>query len=313
MQTGYEKFVRDLQQMFQAEGGFGPDDIWFEERNEMIVPAGDRIFVRIAEHEDAWEVCAFYTEKLFERFRNGQSLTGIVSEMINSIEQIRESGVYEKTLLLSDYEKVKGNLFIRLLNVDIHASELKGMVYKTLGDIALVLYMKVAETKGCITSAKIHQEIVEQWDVDRDDVFKEALLNTYFISPPRIYRWEQMILNPEKYSGENFMDITGFHELKKDALGNCLSTVKKTNGAVAVFLPGVADRLAQLLDGDFYMVFTSIHEVMIHNVYNVYPEDLKKVLEETIEEATPKEDFLTSKIYRYSRKSGRFTCVTDIR
>ena len=48
-------------------------------------------------------------------------------------------------------------------------------------------------------------------------------------------------------------------------MGNCLSTSRKTNGAVAVFLPGVAERLAYLLDSDFYMVFTSIHEVMIHN------------------------------------------------
>lgn len=55
-------------------------------------------------------------------------------------------------------------------------------------------------------------------------------------------------------------------------MGNCLSTSKKTNGAVAVFLPGVAERLAALLESDFYMVFTSIHEVMIHNDRNVEPE-----------------------------------------
>ena len=119
-----------------------------------------------------------------------------------------------------------------------------------------------------------------------------------------------MIFDPE-YEGENFMDLTGIHELKKDAMGNCLSTSKKTNGAVAVFLPGVAERLAALLESDFYMVFTSIHEVMIHNDRNVEPEDLKEVLQETIKSATPKEDYLTSRIYHYSRTTHKFTCVSE--
>ena len=73
-----------------------------------------------------------------------------------------------------------------------------------------------------------------------------------------------MIFNPE-YEGESFMNLGDKCELKKDAMGNCLSTTKKTNGAVAVFLPGVAEQLAYMLDSDFYMVFTSVHEVMIHN------------------------------------------------
>ena len=117
----------------------------------------------------------------------------------------------------------------------------------------------------------------------------------------------------KKYIGitDEVLCDEGIHELKKDAMGNCLSTSKKTNGAVAVFLPGVAERLAALLESDFYMVFTSIHEVMIHNDRNVEPEDLKEVLQETIKSATPKEDYLTSRIYHYSRATHKFTCVSE--
>ena len=72
----------------------------------------------------------------------------------------------------------------------------------------------------------------------------------------------------------------------------------------------VAERLAYLLDSDFYMVFTSIHEVMIHNDHCVDPDDLENVLEDTIKEATPKEDYLTSRIYQYCRETHKFICVT---
>lgn len=39
------------------------------------------------------------------------------------------------------------------------------------------------------------------------------------------------------YEGENFMNLLFEMSLKKDAIGNCLSTSVRTNGAVAVFYP----------------------------------------------------------------------------
>lgn len=44
---------------------------------------------------------------------------------------------------------------------------------------------------------------------------------------------------------ENFMNLLFDMSLKKDAIGNCLSTSVRTNGAVAVFLPGVAATIGE--------------------------------------------------------------------
>ena len=88
---------------------------------------------------------------------------------------------------------------------------------------------------------------------------------------------------------------------------NRRNTATRTNGAVAVFLPGVAQRLSDLLDGGFYMVFTSIHEVMIHSEKTADPKDLKRVLADTVRDTTPDEDFLTYYVYHYNRETGRFT------
>src|SRR5699024_11020258 len=125
------------------------------------------------------------------------------------------------------------------------------------------------------------------------------------LSPPRIYQWEKMLFS-ESYEGDNFMNLLSDYPLRKGVMGNCLSTTKRTNGAAAIFLPGVAERIAALLEDSFYMVFTSIHEVMIHRASCVDPEDLRLVLADTVRETTPPEDFLTLNIYRYDRESGTF-------
>lgn len=84
-----------------------------------------------------------------------------------------------------------------------------------------------------------------------------------------------------------------------------MSTREKTNGATALFLPEVAERLAELLDGDFYAVFTSVHEVMIHAVETADVEDLKAVLDKTMADMTA-EEILTEYVYWYDSINRKF-------
>ena len=74
-----------------------------------------------------------------------------------------------------------------------------------------------------VPALKIKKHMLQKWEQDEQSVFNEALLNTYFISPPRIYCWEKLLYNLD-YEGENFMNLLFDMSLKKDAIGNCLST-----------------------------------------------------------------------------------------
>ena len=128
----------------------------------------------------------FYTQELFKSYQNGSPFEEIIKEITDDLNRIKKADIYEKTRVIRDYEKTKPRLFIRLLNADKYSADLQDAVYKTLGDIALVLYMKVTEYEGCATSTKIRQGMLEQWGKECDEVFQEAILNTYFMSPPRI-------------------------------------------------------------------------------------------------------------------------------
>ena len=302
----YNTFVENLRQLLMEQLGLNEKQIFFKKKNEHeMTKGGDRLFVECHASLAGKEVCGIHTEELFEDYQNGVSLKKIADTVEKEIRKLKNVGFFEKTKNLNNYEKVKSDLFVRLMNRKKHQKELSRAVYRAIGDIALVLYMQVGEVDGCTSSMKIRRECLEEWGIDENAVFDAALINTYFISPPRIFLWEKLIGNPE-YDGECFMDLNHEFHLKRDSIGNCLSTARRTNGAVAVFLPGVAKRLADLMNADFYLVFTSIHEVMIHNVNISYPEDLEIVLRDTIQEATPEEDFLTDKVYRYCRETGDF-------
>ncbi len=211
---------------------------------------------------------------------------------------------------LGDYESIRNRLTVKLRNYPSQMEDLEDGVFRHVGDIAQVLYVDCGEHQNVLSSFKVKTEMLKMWGMEASEVFDAALLNTYFLTPPRAYRWEKILMNPN-YRGDNFMDLMSTDVLSIEEVGNCISTTKRTNGAVAAFLPGVLPRISALLDADLFLAFTSIHEVMVHAAGIVDPVNLREVLTSTIQECTPAEDFLSDNIYFYDKKEGRVTCLFE--
>lgn len=304
MDKNYELFIEQLTNGIHNFADIPLENIEFTNKE------GYRLNITFAEHDDADEVCSVHVDELYTAYQDGAKLNAIINYISNDVLHAKNNNIYDKTKTLMNYDTAKNRLFVRLLNCDRNADVLKNVVHKTLGDIALTVCAIVDDNREDLISTKILKFMVKKWGKTETDIFNEALENTYRATPPRIYKLEEMIFNRE-YTGDSFMESCDEDVISKDGMGNCLSTTIKTNGAVAVFLPGVAEHLAELLNSDFYMAFTSIHEVMIHNAKKVDPEDLKSVLTDTIRETVPEEDYLTSRIYKYNRRTHKFECVTD--
>ena len=306
MDKNYELFIGQLTNTIYETTDIPLENIKFVKKD-----GGDLLNIIFAEHDDAYEVCSVHVEELYIAYQNGIRLNTIVDYICSDVLHAKSIYVYDKTKELMDYDTAKSRLFVRLINYDRNADILRDVVHKTLGDIVFTVYAIVDENEFGIVSTKVLKSMVKKWDKNEDDIFNEAIKNTYYLTPPRIYKWEGVLCD-ESYAGESFMNDEDICDLDKSFSGNTLSTTRKTNGAIAVFLPGVAEKISELLDSDFYMVFTSIHEVMIHSTGSgVDPKDLKLVLQDTLREVTPSSDYLTEKIYKYNRKTHKFECVTD--
>lgn len=306
MDKNYELFIGQLTNTIYETTDIPLENIKFVKKD-----GGDLLNIIFAEHDDAYEVCSVHVEELYVAYQNGIRLNTIVDYICSDVLHAKSIYVYDKTKELMDYDTAKSRLFVRLINYDRNADILRDVVYKTLGDIVFTVYAIVDENEFGIVSTKVLKSMVKKWDKNEDDIFNEAIKNTYYLTPPRIYKWEGVLCD-ESYAGESFMNDEDICDLDKSFSGNTLSTTRKTNGAIAVFLPGVAEKISELLDSDFYMVFTSIHEVMIHSTGSgVDPKDLKLVLRDTLRKVTPSSDYLTEKIYKYNRRTHKFECVTD--
>lgn len=306
MRKKYAAFVESLRRSIMTVADLREDQVYFVKAEENPADSGDCLFLECGVQGDLKEVCALHVDDLYEHYQRGISLEKIIGDAIEQFEAVRNEENISKVLSLADFGKIKNDLFVRLLNAERNREALKDVVHRVVGDIAMVLYLRLNETEAGFASLKIPENFFAKWGMTREAIFEHALLNTYYMNPPRVYQWQKMLYDSD-YSGENFMDLMSGFRFQNNPSGDCLSTTRRTNGAVAVFLPGVAERIAQLIGHGFYMVFTSIHEVMIHNDELVEVNQLRQVLKETIEEATPEEDFLSYYIYHYNKETGEIT------
>lgn len=306
----YKEFVEGLRTAIIDHTGIDGGKVYFQKKGGRYTEKGDRLFVEFNMGKDGKEVCGLFTEELHAEHDSGRPMQDIVDAVLMELDKAVKSGYMKKAAGMYSYDKVWDALFVRPLNKEKYAEDLERAVYRTVGDIALVLYLRLGADETSITSVKVPREHVKDWDIDEESVMDAALHNTCVMDPPRFYEWEKL-LSDLYYGGTGFMGDEPGLTINLGPSGNCLSTKGRTNGAVALFYPGVAQRIAELMDDDFYAVFTSIHEVMVHKSDMVEPEELAEVLRETIREATPEEDFLSFSIYRYSRETGELMIVQE--
>ena len=110
-----------------------------------------------------------------------------------------------------------------------------------------------------------------KWEKSYDEVFSVAMENTLKLFPPRITDLGTLLFN-QYSSGKPFME-DDFHT---DADFQILISKNRLFGATAIFFPKVAERISQIMGGDYYFATTSVHEVFVQRSTRSLRRILKK-------------------------------------
>lgn len=305
MKKTYETFVEELRKEIIEASGCKEGAVYFVKAGERPEQKKDQLYWLLKESHDEKQIFAIHVRDLYKRYLEGEDMEGVVRDITAYVENIRENTLLEEVRDMEEYEKIKGRLILRLLNTEAEKEKLQDAVYEQFEDVAVVLYAKMGTLNEGTVTMSINKTFLEGWGMEKEGLFAQAMENMMENTPPRIYFLEPLMMNLG-YTGEDFME----EDIPLDCspMGNCLTTTDRTHGAAIVFLPGVAERLYHLFGGGFYLVFTSIHEVMLHKEDGVEPEALQKILMKTMNKATPMGERLTSHIFHYDLDT-KFTCA----
>lgn len=305
MKLGYLEFVEVLRKQLLNALHLQEQQIFFKKK---AIDNKDRLFVEAFENSSGKQLCGIDVKDLYERCMEGSSMESISYSVQDEIEKLKTVGMLEGEMTPDSYQKIRKYLFVKPLNKKAHSLELEDAVHKDVGDIACVVYMMLSNTNEyfCV---KIKNQHLKQWKMTKEAVMEEALKNTCQMTPPFIYT------NGKNKSGGSFMDNGAFCLSKSDkVMGVQLCTNAKDNGAVSVFFPGVLQRLAQLMESDLYILFTSRNESSIYSVNESNLEDIKDelhIMEIDYDNGIWYEDSLSEELYYYSRIEDKLSVYME--
>ena len=271
------------------------------QKTESDVLIGD--YIILYQYKDKREqMCRFNCMQLYQEYEKG-SWAAVWEPILSSIDSSRkfmELGIID-LIEKNEYDLLKDKLFIRPLNFKDHRYELKNHIYKCIGDMVLVLYILVSDEndgkRHDVLSVKVHKSSMQAWGIDEEQVWEDAMSNTYIMAPPRIYLKPMDLLNPPYHRGA-FMalnsDITSLSPLEVPTV----TTTVQINGAIAMFYPGVMKRLAELFGDDYYIAFTGTSEARLHKKGTIHPRDILMRIKQMNKTFDPSET-LSNKVYLY--------------
>jgi len=244
-----------------------------------------------------WPVRLFY-----ERYKT-EGWQGVLPELAAAInrENLRKGKLPTEK---DSYVQHRANLILRPMSLERGREELSNCIYWEFGDVALVLYLMLYDNPDNFASMKLERTITDGWGKRDAVLLTGALLNCLQRMPPRLYHAQDKLRYYDDRGGVFMPGEEGIPvridrwDAQQGNVGYRLTTTKHFNGAIALFYPGVKERLAELLGGDFYVAFTSVHEASIFPVRQKLLSDVRGELEQN-NALLDARSFLTGRVYRY--------------
>lgn len=248
--------------------------------------------------------CMLYwpVRQYFERYR-AEGWQSVLPELAAAISH---ENAKEGTLPTErdTYGQHRANLILRPVSLEKRKDELVNCIYWAFGDVALVLYLLIYDAPENLISLKLERTITDQWGKRDAVLLTGALINCSLRMPPRLYYAQDGLQYYDDRGGVFMNGETGVpvkvdpYDEYQGKIGYRLTTTRRLGGAIALFYPGVKERLANLLNGDYYVVFTSVHEAQVFPVRHKALSDVRAQLEHK-NALLESRSFLSGRVWRY--------------
>lgn len=155
---------------------------------------------------------------------------------------------------ITNWDKARTKLYLRPFG------HISGGINQQVEDIYLVPYLELAGNGSAMV--RVTPQLINAWGVDEETVFRVARENQEEIRPATITSMSELIGLPAPFP----MYV--------------VSTENQAFGASAIFYDGIEEKIRDRMGGDFYILPSSVHEVI------VIPRNIEGSIEELEEMVT---------------------------
>ena len=193
--------------------------------------------------------------------------------------------------LFKDWDKAKQKIIMKLINTKKNEELLENIPSAPFYDLSIIFCVAVCDFMNEYATILIHNEHLNFWDITQEELYEIAKENTPMLLPYLFEDMKNIIGEPVNVSFPQEMEMY------------LLTNRTKINGAVSITYKGLLEEIAEKLNDNFYIVPSSIHEVLIipwKSVKEKYTfKDFSEMIEEVNETQLMDDEVLSNHIYFY--------------
>lgn len=235
--------------------------------------------------------------------------------------------VMENRMFFLDYEEARPHLICRLVSIDNEELLRKVPFARAFEDLMAVPCFYQKEEGGRASGSPVTLFQAAQWQVEPGQLLKDAVRNMQLLLPPAIWRMSDLMESPmngslrsalipalkRKFTRKAEGELDQLAWVLARRMGKQIQKKSATEpmwvlgndawlfGATSLLFSGVLDAFGQKAGRNFYILPSSVHEVIL------LPEgraETKELLYAMVEDASRKMDrtrFLSGHVYYYDR------------
>ena len=224
------------------------------------------------------KVCHLYLDQLYAYYNIGVTMEEVADQVDTLVKYF-----FKNTGKLKNYEDIRKDITIAVVNAEKHKQKVERVPHRNVEDLALIYVIKLHPMNGKTARAHITYEMLKDYGISEEQLHEQAIENSVSLIP--------------------FGDVIET-EISEDSLmygSMVLTNEERCYGAAALWYKEAQQKLAEKMQGNFYVIPSSVHELILLKD-NLTLEDIEGV-ESTIlstnEEIVEDSDFLSNHLYYY--------------
>lgn len=269
---------------------------------EKITKGNDRTLTGLIIRKDDEKVApSIYLEHYEEQFDKGRPMDDIMKE----IAQIKMDNSLELPIdvkELQDYETVRPLLAIRLCDPEKNQEYLKDKPHTACGELAAIYRIQIMEDSNGTASAVVTNDMLNLWGITQEQLHHDTVATENARNPVCFYTMDD-VMSEMMLSAKPTNLFNRPEPVETGAVPMyVLTSQSKMDGAGVLARDGVLEKIGELIGSNFYVLPSSIHEVLIvPDNGNMQTKKLEDMVKEVNATQVAPEDLLSDKVQYYDR------------
>lgn len=184
-----------------------------------------------------------------------------------------------------EYGTVKGRLGIKLIGKKRNETFLSDVPHIDFDDMAAVFYYLLENPAFGNGMIVLRNMDMERWGMTGEQLYADALENCPRMLPP-VFRTLSDVLNVLQPAGEGELYL--------------LTNEAALYGAAVILYPGILQEAADYLGSDYFVLPSSVHEMILLPDQGEDPESLLQIVTDINHTQVAEEEILMDAVYKYS-------------